>query len=322
MHSVFDTMNAYGRRGIPFFFMADFELSKPVVQRLDHAADNSILYKFGASGNAGNAANISVRKPVLLRKRPVPFALYRQAFDYVVAQEKAGNSYLVNLTFPVEIDISGTLSDIFALSNARYKLLYNNEFVVFSPETFVKIEKGIIRTFPMKGTIPAGIPGAAKRILNDRKEHAEHVTIVDLLRNDLSTVAEDVRVARFRYLEKIAANGRDLLQVSSEITGRLPDNYAENIGNILYAMLPAGSVSGAPKNKTLEIIRHAEGGPRGYYCGIMGVFDGTNLDSAVMIRFIERRGGALVYRSGGGVTVNSTARAEYREMADKVYLPF
>jgi len=86
-------------------------------------------------------------------------------------------------------------------------------------------------------------------------------------------------------------------------------------------LLPAGSVSGAPKKKTVEIIRNAEGQDRGYYTGIFGFFDGNNLDSGVMIRYIEKIGDQLVYRSGGGITTHSNWKSEYQELIDKVYVP-
>ena len=103
--------------------------------------------------------------------------------------------------------------------------------------------------------------------------------------------------------------------------GDLSSDYASRIGDIIIALLPAGSVSGAPKAKTLEIIREAEHEKRGYYTGVFGYFDGVNLDSGVMIRFIERSGEEFFYRSGGGVTTQSNAKAEYQEMIDKIYVP-
>jgi para-aminobenzoate synthetase component 1 len=174
----------------------------------------------------------------------------------------------------------------------------------------------------MKGTIDAGIPGAREIILEDVKETAEHYTIVDLIRNDLNSVAERVRVERFRYTETIETGGRKLLQVSSEIAGDLPRDYPSRIGEIIHGLLPAGSVSGAPKKRTAEIIAAAEGEKRGYYCGIFGLFDGRNLDSCVLIRYIEDCGGRYRYRSGGGITSFSDPRSEYNEMKDKIYVPF
>jgi len=86
-------------------------------------------------------------------------------------------------------------------------------------------------------------------------------------------------------------------------------------------MLPAGSISGAPKKKTIEIIREVEGYERGFYTGIFGYFDGKNLDSAVAIRFIEKQGEKLIFKSGGGITYQSDWEKEYEEMQKKVYVP-
>lgn len=173
----------------------------------------------------------------------------------------------------------------------------------------------------MKGTIDATIDNAKEIIMNDSKELAEHNTIVDLIRNDLSLVAKNVTVEKFRYLEQIKTNRSDLLQVSSKITGDLPSNYAENIGNIIYTMLPAGSISGAPKKKTVEIIKNTEKYKRGFYTGIFCYFDGKNLDSCVLIRYIENKNGQLIYKSGGGITFKSKVKQEYNEMLNKVYVP-
>ncbi len=233
----------------------------------------------------------------------------------------AGNSFLTNLTFRTPVASSLSLEEIFAHSQAKYRLWWANRFVCFSPETFVRIEEGTIATFPMKGTIDAALPDAEARLLGNEKEKAEHATIVDLLRNDLSQIARGVHVRRFRYLDRVQTHQKTLLQASSEIVGTLPTDYAAHIGDLLCSLLPAGSVSGAPKPKTLEIIRRVEGSPRGFYTGVFGVFDGSRLDSAVMIRFIEQREGQLFYRSGGGIHAFSDAAAEYQEMLDKIYVP-
>ena len=86
-------------------------------------------------------------------------------------------------------------------------------------------------------------------------------------------------------------------------------------------MLPAGSISGAPKEKTVEIIQEVEGQPRGYYTGVFGIFDGASLDTAVMIRFIEQSDGEMFFRSGGGITTLSCADDEYQELLEKIYVP-
>jgi para-aminobenzoate synthetase component 1 len=261
--------------------------------------------------------------PVTLVKQPVDYNKYEHAFNIVHRNLVAGNSYLTNLTFPTEIELNLTLTEIYLRSDkARYRLLFDNQFVVFSPEIFVQIENGKISSFPMKGTIDASIPGAGQIILNDPKETAEHNTIVDLIRNDMNMVATDVIVDRFRYIEQIQTHEKTLLQVSSEISGKLPAGYNAVLGDIFQKLLPAGSISGAPKKKTVSIIKEAEGYSRGFYTGIVGYFDGKKLDSGVMIRFIRNDNGKLFFCSGGGITIHSNPHSEYQELIDKVYVPF
>ncbi len=173
----------------------------------------------------------------------------------------------------------------------------------------------------MKGTIDADLPMAESVILNDPKEHSEHVMVVDLLRNDLSMVAKNVRVERFRYVQKIDAGPKKLLQISSHIKGDLEKNWQDRLGDLLSTLLPAGSITGAPKRKTTQIIKEVEDYKRGYYTGIFGIFDGKSLDTAVMIRFIEKTKEGFFYKSGGGITLDSDPIKEYEEMVDKVYVP-
>ena len=165
------------------------------------------------------------------------------------------------------------------------------------------------------------MPEAERKIIEDEKETAEHVTIVDLLRNDLSMVSRNVCVKRYRFVECINTNDKKLLQVSSEIVGILPDGYSARIGEILFTLLPAGSISGAPKQKTIEIINETECCKRGFYTGVCGYYANGVMDCGVMIRFIEKREDGLFYHSGGGITVYSDLETEYNELIDKVYLP-
>ena len=312
-------MNALGRARTPFIFIIDFEQKKPIVLPLSEVDPDHLLYDFQGVRN---------HDPVVLQDRrlsmtrsALDFAQYRRAFSYVMEQLQAGNSFLVNLTFPTEVHLNLSLRALFFLSQARYKLWLRDAFVVFSPESFVRIADGHIRTYPMKGTIDATVPNAEQKILRDPKEMAEHTTIVDLLRNDLSRYATQVQVTRFRYVEEIATTRSALLQVSSEITGKLSSDYHRQVGDLLSSLLPAGSVSGAPKPKTLEIIQEAELDSRGYYTGVMGYYDGNILDSGVMIRFVEQVGNRYFYRSGGGITARSILETEYQELHDKVYVP-
>jgi len=312
-------MNKWAEAGIPFLFIIDFELNKPLILRLDKIDPNKLLYNINGVNNCGNFTRSL--KQIKLVKYPEKYEDYLIKFNKVRSEIAFGNSYLLNLTCSTPIDINLTLQEIFHLSNAKYKIWFEEKFVCFSPETFVTIYEGIIRSFPMKGTIDATIPDAEKVIINDMKETAEHYTIVDLIRNDLNMVSKRVRVERFRYIDTILTSEKRLLQVSSEVCGDLEEDYLSHIGDIVFALLPAGSVSGAPKRKTTEIIAAIENRKRGYYTGIFGIFNGHNLTSSVMIRFIEKCDTVFVYHSGGGITSFSDPHSEYNEMTDKIYVP-
>ena len=257
----------------------------------------------------------------IIDKKPIALNQYEQGFHLVQHELQKGNSYLLNLTYPTEIKLSGNLTQIFHSVEAPYKLLFKDQFVCFSPESFVQIRQNKIYTYPMKGTIDASQPNAKANLLKDEKEQREHYTIVDLMRNDLAMVAKNIKVSRFRYIDSIYTEQGEILQTSSEIYGELKDNWQNKIGSILATLLPAGSISGAPKEKTVSIIQQAEKQERGYYTGIFGIFNGENLNSDVAIRFIEQRGDKFYFRSGGGITIQSQLEDEYQELIAKVYLP-
>ena len=314
-------MNDLGSKGTPFFFVIDYDLKQPLVLTFDEVETENIFYKINDKTNFSFGKS-PFEKPLYLEKYPISFQEYQQSFDIVKQAMLRGDSFLTNLTKPTPIKVNLSLQEIFQRSRAKYQLYFKDKFVLFSPEIFVKIQDGIISSHPMKGTISADIPDAETVILNDKKEFAEHTTIVDLIRNDISMISEKVWVEKFRYISRIHTHEGDLLQVSSEICGKLPADYQSQIGTLLFKLLPAGSICGAPKPQTLAIIKEAENYERGYYTGVFGIFDGKNLDSSVMIRFIEKQeDGSLIFKSGGGLTVFSDARSEYQEMIDKIYLP-
>ncbi len=300
--------------GEPFLFFTDFQASKFNVYRLDELKENDIEFSFDE--------NFSYKKHNLtLQKFPLSFLNYEEKFDQVIENIKAGNTYLFNLTAATSLTCKHSFKEIFQAANAPFKLRYKDEFICFSPERFISIEDSTISTYPMKGTIDASTPNAESIILNDEKEMAEHVMIVDLLRNDLGIIATDVHVEKFRYTEVINAGEKKLLHVSSKISAKLSSDWKNNLSSILKKILPAGSISGTPKRKTVELIKQIEAYQRGYFSGVFGVFDGKNLQSAVMIRFIENQNGQLIYKSGGGITVDSDVQSEYNELLDKIYIP-
>lgn len=310
-------MDQLGADATPFLFVIDFERLSPLVIPLSEISDHCIRYEINVDTSANN---INRGQPVPLEKFPVSFDEYTRGFNKVLKAIQAGDTYLLNLCYATKLSGVNSLEKIFEEVRAPFKLLFQTKFVVYSPERFVSIEDDIIKTFPMKGTIDASIPRAEDLLLGDLKEQEEHATVVDLLRNDLSIVAREVTVEKYRYITEIKTAEKTLLQCSSGISGRLNEPYVNRPGSIFHAILPAGSVTGAPKKKTVELIKAIEPEPRGYYTGVFGVFDGVKLDSGVMIRMIEQRGDEFYYRSGGGITYRSDVGQEYQEMVDKVYV--
>lgn len=317
-----EKFNEYGRTNTPFLFIINYDQSNFIIEPLQSINSERILFNINNNTNTKDTINTDKPKAVYFSKNPISKTQYQASFKKVMLNIRQGNSYLTNLTCETPVNTNLSLKDIFTHSKANYKLLYKDEWVVFSPETFIKITDNKILSFPMKGTIDAAIPNAKELIINNSKEAAEHATIVDLIRNDLSKISTQVKVDRYRYIDSISTNQGDLLQVSSQISGELPLDFHTQLGNIFFSLLPAGSITGAPKEKTLDIINEAESYNRRFYTGVMGIYDGKNLDSGVMIRFMEKRNDDLYFKSGGGITVNSNLDEEYLEMIRKVYLPF
>ena len=313
----FEYINTLSKQRTPFLFITSFNGEKIFAQPLDEL-DDGIFYKLE---DWRNYAVKKLTKDFTFSKSPVDFNTYKKAFDTVLEEIRSGNTYLLNLTFRTPIQSNLTLKEIFTYARSKFKLYVKDEFICFSPERFVEIENHTISTYPMKGTIDAYLPKAKERILADKKEMAEHVMIVDLMRNDLGIIGSDVKVEKFRYVEKIKAGEKELLQVSSKITATLPPDWKNRLGTLLSQILPAGSISGTPKKSTLNIINRVENFDRAFYTGVFGVFDGKSLRSGVMIRFIEKENDQLFYKSGGGITIDSDAQSEYDELIDKIYLP-
>ena len=310
----FEQMNSLAKKRTPFLFITDFKAQNIQVFTLEELPKNDIEFCIDENYKLNKHQHF-------LQTTPLNFKNYKEKFDKIIKKIESGETYILNLTAQTPIQTQLNLKEMYTLANARYKLRFKDDFICFSPETFIKISENTIHTFPMKGTIDAGLKNAEAKILSDEKEIAEHIMIVDLLRNDLSIVARDVKVEAFRKVLSINAGDKELLQINSHISGKLDVNWHENIGTILQSLLPAGSISGAPKKSTVSIIEAVEGYNRGYFSGVFGVYDGKSLQSGVMIRFIEKTEQGFVYKSGGGITLDSDVFSEYKELQDKIYLP-
>ena len=183
-----------------------------------------------------------------------------------------------------------------------------------SPETLVKCEDGRASLNPIAGTTHPG-DGDAERLLDSEKDRAEHVMLVDLGRNDLSRVCEpaSVRVARFLEPERFS----HVTHLVSEVTGDLRDGVTPF--DLLRACFPAGTVSGAPKVRAMQIVSELEGYRRGPYAGAVGyVLPGGTMDTCIAIRTIVLQDGVARLQAGAGIVADSDPAAEHQECLNKL----
>ena len=315
----FSEMDELSLQKVPFFFVIDFLMENVLIFSQEDLEAQKILVDFP---NFKNVQPFTFEtKEVTWKSFPQSKENYQKGFEIVQNHLKLGDSYLINYTCETPIETNLSLEEIFYRSVAKYKVLLPENFTFFSPETFVEIKNQEIFTHPMKGTIEASVPNAIDELKNSVKEKAEHYTVVDLLRNDLSMVADWVKLDEFQRIDFLKTRNKNLYTMSSEISGKVKPEFQNKIGSLMKTLLPAGSILGAPKPKTLEIILEAETYERGFYTGVCGCFDGENLDSCVMIRFIQQNGENLTFRSGGGITHLSKLADEYQEMKNKIYVP-
>lgn len=314
-------MNSAALNATPFLFAINYEMTEGFI--IDNPMKQSdILWRVGRYNNIDSEKVKEFKTGGGFSCHAISLNEYTKKFEYIKKKLTNGDSFLANLTIKTPLTTDYSLEEIFYRSNSPYALLIPDRLVCFSPEIFVKIEDSEISSYPMKGTIKESENDAESKILNDSKEKAEHYTIVDFIRSDLSRVATDIKVDKLRYISHVETSKGKILQVSSQISGNILNKFKNKLGDIIFELLPAGSISGAPKQSTVEILEYIEDEPRGFYTGVFGYFDGKDLDSAVMIRYIEKQDGELFFRSGGGITINSKCDDEYNEILDKIYLPF
>lgn len=320
LKDIVNEINARAKSHEPFLFAINYTADQAIIKSLSDIDPVDCLYDFNGRTNCPAELPKNTDSPVWSVHNP-DYSAYERSFNTVRGNILRGNSYLVNLTCQARVDCDLSLRDIFLCTEGKYRLYVRDRFTCFSPEPFIRITDGRIYSHPMKGTADALMPNSLHNLLADEKEAAEHATIVDLIRNDLSTVATNVRVDDYRYAETLQTNKGPILQTSSRISGTLREGFEQHMGDVLASQLPAGSITGAPKPKTLQIIAEAEGYDRGFYTGVMGICEGGELDSAVMIRFVEQSEDGLLFKAGGGITSRSVCRSEYDEVVRKMYLP-
>jgi len=249
-------------------------------------------------------------------------AEYEAKIEAIQRYIEAGDTYQVNFTDSVRVTNSHDPAAAFAVLSVSQPVAYSallhvgdQHILSLSPELFFRIRDGRIRTRPMKGTIPRGLDleeddQQAMRLRSDEKNRSEHIMIVDLLRNDLGRICRmgSVRVEDIFSIERY----RTLLQMTSTISGEL--NPGTTFGDVMRSIFPSGSITGAPKLRTMQIIRELERQPRGVYTGAIGhITPAGDATFNVAIRTLVLRDGTARMGVGGGIVADSEPASEFRE---------
>jgi anthranilate synthase component 1 len=195
----------------------------------------------------------------------------------------------------------------------------NVEIAGSSPETLVKLEDGVLHTFPLAGTRPRGKTETEDRVLEeallaDPKELAEHDMLVDLGRNDLGRLSQfgTVEIGKYRSIERYS----HVMHIGSTVRGRIRED--KDAVDTIVSVLPAGTLSGAPKIRACEIINELEQCRRGIYGGAIGYIDfAGNMDTCIAIRLAFKKNGKVFIRSGAGIVADSVPEREYQECINK-----
>ena len=237
-----------------------------------------------------------------------------------------GDIFQVVLSNPLQAPMEGSLFDVYRVlrtSNPSPYMFYFSsddiEIAGASPETLVRLTDGKLFTFPLAGTRPRGATEAedqalARELLADEKELAEHNMLVDLGRNDIGRISQlgTVQVEKYLHIERFS----HVMHIGSTVTGQIRGD--RDAVDAVDAILPAGTLSGAPKLRACQIIDELEGCERGIYGGAVGYLDFTgNLDACIAIRLAYKKNGAVCVRSGAGIVADSVPDSEYQECLNK-----
>jgi anthranilate synthase component I len=248
-------------------------------------------------------------------------ATYEKGVERIREHIRAGDAFQVVLSQRAERQTSASALELYRalrrVNPSPYLFLLelgDLALVGSSPETLVKCDEGRASLNPIAGTTHPG-EGDAERLLASEKDRAEHVMLVDLGRNDLSRVCKpsSVRVARFLEPERFS----HVTHLVSEVTGELRDGVTPF--DLLRACFPAGTVSGAPKVRAMQIVSELEGYRRGPYAGAVGyVLPGGSMDTCIAIRTVVLQDGVARLQAGAGIVADSDPEAEHRECLSKL----
>ena len=249
-------------------------------------------------------------------------AMVERAKDYI----KEGDIFQVVLSNPLRAKASGSLFDTYRILRSTnpspYMFYFSSDCIEMagaSPETLVRLQNGVLHTYPLAGSRPRGAneredKALEKELLSDEKECAEHNMLVDLGRNDIGRVARLGSVEVEKYMQIVRYS--HIMHIASSVRGEIDKD--KDALDALSAVLPAGTLSGAPKIRACEIINELEKTPRGVYGGAVGYLDFSgNMDSCIAIRLVYKKGDELVVRSGAGIVADSVGKTEHTECLNK-----
>jgi anthranilate synthase component 1 len=250
-------------------------------------------------------------------------AMVRRAKEYI----REGDIFQVVLSNRLEADVEGSLFDAYRLlrklNPSPYMFYFSSEHIEIagaSPETLVRLQDERLFTFPLAGTRPRGKDPAEdaaleRELLSDPKESAEHTMLVDLGRNDLGKISEfsSVKVEQYRSVERFS----HVMHIGSRVSGQI--QKGKTAVDAINAVLPAGTLSGAPKVRACEIISELENNKRGIYGGAVGYLAFTgDMDTCISIRIAYKKNGKVFVRSGAGIVADSVPELEYQECVNKM----
>ena len=239
---------------------------------------------------------------------------------------REGDIFQIVLSNRLEADFEGSLFNAYRIlrtvNPSPYMFYFSSsdlEVAGASPETLVKLEDGVLHTFPLAGTRPRGKTEAEDKqleaeLLADPKELAEHNMLVDLGRNDIGKISKvgSVAVEKYHSIERYS----HVMHIGSTVRGELADDRTAL--DAIDAILPAGTLSGAPKIRACQLINDLENNKRGIYGGAIGYLDFTgNLDTCIAIRIAYKKNGKVFVRSGAGIVADSVPESEYQECINK-----
>ncbi len=270
-----------------------------------------------------------IDKPGRLKSQIKPLFSLKE-YCYMVKRAKhhikEGDIFQIVLSNRLEAEYEGTLLNTYrvlrTLNPSPYMFYFSSndmEVAGASPETLVKLEGGMLHTFPLAGTRPRGKTAEEdldleKELIRDPKELAEHNMLVDLGRNDLGKISKfgSVKVEKYHAVERYS----HVMHIGSSVCGEIEED--KSALDAIDAILPAGTLSGAPKIKACQLINDLENNKRGIYGGAIGYLDFTgNLDTCIAIRIVYKKNGKIFIRSGAGIVADSVPETEYQECINK-----